>query len=76
MAVIILLLIILASIALIGIVILQNPKGSGLNSTFGSAQAATQFLGGAANAGDVLEKITFGLTAFIFIACLLSSFLF
>lgn len=61
----------LASLLVIAIVILQNPKGGGLSSTFGGTQAANQLLGGAAQSADVLETITWTLVIVIFSGCLM-----
>ena len=61
---------IIASILLILVVLLQNGKGEGLasnfvagNQTFGVRQTA-----------DLLEKITWGLVAFIGVVCIISAF--
>lgn len=63
-------LVIIAAVLLTIIVLLQNGKGGGLasnfvagNQTFGVRQTA-----------DILEKITWGLVAFIFIVSIVSSF--
>ena len=63
-------LIIIASILLILVVLLQNGKGDGLasnfvagNQTFGVRQTA-----------DILEKITWGLVAFIVVLAVIASF--
>ena len=63
-------LIILASLLLIGAVLLQNGKGEGLasnfvagNQTFGVRQTA-----------DFLEKITWGLVVFILVVSIIASF--
>lgn len=63
-------LVILASVFLTLVVLLQNSKGGGLasnfvagNQTFGVRQTA-----------DILEKITWGLVAFIFVIAIVSSF--
>ena len=63
-------LIILAAILLIIVVLLQNGKGEGLasnfvagNQTFGVRQTA-----------DILEKITWGLVAFIIVVSIVASF--
>ena len=68
--VILVVLIVLASLLLIGVVLLQNGKGGGLasnfvagNQTFGVRQTA-----------DLLEKITWGLVAFIIVASIAASF--
>ena len=63
-------LIIIASILLVLVVLLQNSKGDGMasnfvagNQTFGVRQTA-----------DILEKITWGLVVFIFVASIAASF--
>lgn len=63
-------LIIIAAILLIVVVLLQNGKGEGLasnfvagNQTFGVRQTA-----------DILEKITWGLVAFILVVSVVASF--
>ena len=62
--------IVIASILLTIVVLLQNSKGGGLaanfatgNQTFGVRQTA-----------DILEKITWGLVAFILVIAIISSF--
>lgn len=57
-------LIILASVLLILVVFIQNPKGGGLSSDFGSA---TQ-LGGVKQTNEFIDKLTWGLAGFIVIA--------
>lgn len=59
-------LIIVGCIALILFVLVQNPKGGGLNSEFGSAVQ----LGGAKRATDILEKGTWGLAIGVAVLCL------
>lgn len=63
-------LIILAAICLVIAVLLQNGKGEGLTTNFA---AANQTLGvrGAAN---LLEKVTWGLVAFILVVSIASTF--
>lgn len=63
-------LVILAAILLTAVVLLQNGKGGGLasnfvagNQTFGVRQTA-----------DILEKITWGLAAFILVLSIVSNF--
>jgi len=63
-------LIVLAAILLVAVVLLQNGKGGGLasnfvagNQTFGVRQTA-----------DILEKITWGLSAFILVVSIVASF--
>ena len=59
-------LIILASILLIVIIFIQNPKGGGLSSDFGSAQQ----MGGVQKTNDFIDKTTWGLSALIAILCI------
>jgi preprotein translocase subunit SecG len=61
MATLLTILIIIASVLMVLIVLIQNPKGGGLSSTFGSA---TQF-GGVRKTTDMLEKATWGLAIII-----------
>ena len=56
-------LIIVASILLIIVVFIQNPKGGGLSSDFG---AATQ-IGGVQKTNDIIDKTTWGLAISIVI---------
>ncbi len=58
--------VLIACVALILFVLVQNPKGGGLNSEFGSAVQ----LGGAKRATDILEKGTWGLAIGIAVICL------
>jgi preprotein translocase subunit SecG len=65
-------------IAFIGIllmiaVLIQNPKGGGVDSTFGGAQANQMF--GAARSSDFIEKLTWGLAAALFVLCLVAAVL-
>lgn len=53
------------------VVLIQNPKGGGVDSTFGGAQANQMF--GAAKSTDLIEKITWGLAAAIFVLCLVAA---
>jgi preprotein translocase subunit SecG len=62
----ILILIAVVSIILVLFVLVQNPKGGGLNSEFGS----TGQLGGAKRATDILEKGTWGLAIGLALLCL------
>ncbi|MCG8574965.1 MAG: preprotein translocase subunit SecG [Flavobacteriales bacterium] len=59
-------LVIIGCVGLILFVLVQNPKGGGLNSEFGSAVQ----LGGAKRATDILEKGTWGLAIGIALICL------
>ena len=62
-------LIIVGCLGLVLFVLVQNPKGGGLNSEFGSAVQ----LGGAKRATDILEKGTWGLAAGIALICLIQA---
>lgn len=57
-------LLVLASILLIAVIFVQNPKGGGLSSDFGAAQQ----LGGVQRTSDFIEKATWVLASFILIA--------
>ncbi len=59
-------LVIVGCVALILFILVQNPKGGGLNSEFGSAAQ----LGGAKRATDILEKGTWGLAIGVALLCL------
>lgn len=52
------------------IILIQNPKGGGVDSTFGG-QSANQIFG-AAKSTDFVEKLTWGFAATLFILCILS----
>jgi len=56
---------------LILIVLIQNPKGGGVDATFGG-QGANQMLG-AARSSDVVEKITWGLAITMFILAIVTA---
>ena len=62
-------LIIIGCLGLILFVLVQNPKGGGLNTEFGSAGQ----LGGARRATDILEKGTWGLAVGVAVLCLFMS---
>lgn len=53
--------IVLASILLVVVVFIQNPKGGGLSSDFGAAQQ----IGGVQKTNDFIDKTTWGLAAVI-----------
>ena len=63
-------LIVLAAILLIIVVLLQNGKGEGLASNF---MAGNQTFG-VRQTADILEKITWGLVAFIIVVSIVASF--
>ena len=63
-------LVILASVLLTIVVLLQNGKGGGLASNF----AAGNQTFGVRQTADILEKVTWGLVAFVFVVAIASSF--
>lgn len=60
---------ILICIFLALIVLVQNPKGGGLDSSFSSANQ----IGGVKRTGDFLEKSTWTLGVVLFVLCLVSA---
>jgi preprotein translocase subunit SecG len=64
-------LIALVSILLIGAVLIQNPKGGGVDSTFGGTQANQMF--GAAKSADFIEKATWYLAIALFVLCIVTT---
>ncbi len=58
----------LISLLLIGVVLIQNPKGGGVDATFGGA-AANQALG-AAKSSDFIEKLTWYLAIAVLVLCI------
>jgi preprotein translocase subunit SecG len=53
------------------IVLIQNPKGGGIDSTFGGQGANQMF--GAAKSTDFIEKLTWGLAATLFALCIITA---
>jgi len=53
------------------VVLVQNPKGGGVDSTFGGA-SANQMLG-AARSTDFIEKLTWGLFAAMVVLCIITA---
>lgn len=64
-------LIALVCVLLMAAVLIQNPKGGGVDSTFGGA-AANQMMG-AARSTDFIEKVTWGLAIALFVLCIVTS---
>ncbi len=60
-------------ILLVLVILVQNPKGGGIDSTFGGA-GASQILG-AAQSTDFIEKLTWILAGTLFFLCILTSLL-
>lgn len=56
---------------LMAVVLIQNPKGGGVDSTFGGNSANQMF--GAAKSTDFIEKITWGLAISLFVLCLITA---
>lgn len=52
------------------IILIQNPKGGGVDSTFGG-QGANQIFG-AAKSTDFVEKLTWGFAGALFLLCILA----
>ena len=61
----------LISILLILAILIQNPKGGGVDSTFGGGTANQMF--GAAKSTEFIEKVTWYLAAALFILCILTT---
>lgn len=60
----------LVCVLLMVVVLIQNPKGGGIDSTFGGG--ANQMLG-AAKSTDFIEKLTWGLAIALFVLCILTA---
>lgn len=56
---------------LMGVVLIQNPKGGGVDSTFGGSSANQMF--GAAKSTDFIEKLTWGLFISLIVLCILTA---
>ena len=65
-------LIALVCILLMGIILIQNPKGGGVDSTFGGQSANQMF--GAAKSTDLVEKWTWYLAIALFALCIITTF--
>ena len=64
-------LIALICILLMGAVLIQNPKGGGVDATFGGSQANQMF--GAAKSTDFIEKVTWYLAITLFVLCIITA---
>jgi preprotein translocase subunit SecG len=64
-------LIAIVSLLLMAAVLIQNPKGGGVDSTFGGQSANQMF--GAAKSTDFIEKITWGLAIALFALCIMAT---
>ena len=65
---VLIILIVVASILLVGIVLIQKSKGGGLSENFGKANADF----GVKTTTDIVEKITWGLMGFVAVLCILT----
>jgi preprotein translocase subunit SecG len=61
----------LVGVLLMGAVLIQNPKGGGVDSTFGGSQANQMF--GAAKSTDFIEKATWYLAIALFALCIITA---
>lgn len=60
-------------VLLMAVVLIQNPKGGGVDSNFGGSAANQMF--GAARSADFVEKVTWGLAASLFLLCIITAIL-
>ena len=65
-------LIALDSAMLIFVILIQKPKGGGIDSTFGGGFGANQMLG-AARSVDFIEKLTWILAAILFVLSIITA---
>lgn len=65
-------LIILFSLLLIVLILVQNPKGGGINGEFSSGGATQMF--GVQKTGDLVEQLTWGFSIAILVLVLVSNF--
>lgn len=63
-------LIALICVLLMLVVLIQNPKGGGVDTTFGGQGANQMF--GAAKSSDFIEKLTWGLAIALFAMCIVT----
>jgi len=63
-------LIALICVLLTAVVLIQNPKGGGIDSTFGGS--ANQMFG-AAKQADFIERLTWGLGIALFVLCIITA---
>ena len=64
-------LIALVCVLLMIAILIQNPKGGGVDSTFGGSASNQMF--GAAKSADFIEKATWYLAAALFILCIVTT---
>ncbi len=58
-------------ILLMIVVLIQNPKGGGIDSTLGGTAANQMF--GAAKSSDFIERVTWGLAISLFVLCVITA---
>jgi preprotein translocase subunit SecG len=61
----------LVCVLLMVVILIQNPKGGGVDSTFGGS-SANQMLG-AAKSTDFVDKLTWGLAIALFVLCIITA---
>lgn len=66
-------LIAIVGVLLMAVVLIQNPKGGGVDATFGGSQANQMF--GAAKSADFIEKLTWYLAIALFVLCIITTLL-
>lgn len=66
-------LIAITCVLLMAVVLIQNPKGGGIDSNFGGSTANQMF--GAAKSTDFVEKITWILAGILIVLCLVTAML-
>ncbi len=64
-------LIALICVLLMVIILIQNPKGGGVDATFGGQSANQVF--GAARSADFVEKLTWYLAIALFVLCIITT---
>ncbi|HMR86615.1 MAG TPA: preprotein translocase subunit SecG [Saprospiraceae bacterium] len=60
-------------VLLMAVVLIQNSKGGGIDSSFGGGAANQMF--GASKSTDFVEKVTWGLAAALFVLCIVTAVL-
>lgn len=64
-------LIALVCVLLMVTILIQNPKGGGVDSTFGGGASNQMF--GAAKSNDFIEKLTWGLAITLMVLCVITT---
>lgn len=64
-------LIAIVGVLLMAVILIQNPKGGGVDATFGGTQANQMF--GAAKSADFIEKLTWYLAIALFVLCIVTT---